>query len=361
MTWTLLPATQFAAHAERWANFNEETLASALLRPEFVQPLLTEFGSGKELLVYHERQGQVMAMAIITPRRAGAWDTFQPSQAPIGMWMQRAGTDLQAMLASLMRALPGLPLVIGLTQRDPQLSPRPAEGSGVRTQDYIQTARIKIHGSFEEYWNARGKNLRSNLKKQRSKLVKEGITTRLQVSRAPEEMAAAIADYGILESAGWKAGMGTAIHPDNAQGRFYQSMLEGFCRRGQASVLRYWFDDKIVAMNLCIEGNGSMIVLKTTYDETLSSHYSPAFLMREETCQQLFDEHEFDTLEFYGRVMEWHMRWTDDVRTMYHVTGYRWPFLLQLHALASNRKALLAKLRPQLPAQLPAGQGKPSE
>ena len=103
-------------------------------------------------------------------------------------------------------------------------------------------------------------------------------------------MAAAVADYGRLESAGWKAQGGTAIHPDNAQGRFYRAMLEGFCRRGAASVIRYWFDDKVVAMNLCIEGHGSLIVLKTTYDESVPSHYSPAFLMREETCQQMFDE-----------------------------------------------------------------------
>lgn len=26
---------------------------------------------------------------------------------------------------------------------------------------------------------------------------------------------------------------------------------------------RYWYNDKIAAMDLCIEGNGSIIVLKT--------------------------------------------------------------------------------------------------
>lgn len=361
MTWTLLPAAEFAAYAERWEKFNSETSATPLLRPEFVQPLLTEFGTGKELLACHERDGQMTAMAIVTPRGLGAWDTFQPSQAPIGMWMHRAGADLQLLLATLMRALPGLPLVIGLTQRDPEHDPRPAPGRGVRAQDYIETARIKIRGSFEEYWAARGKNLRANLKKQRAKLLKEGVTARLQLIREPEAVAAAIAEYGIMESAGWKAGKGTAIHPDNAQGRFYQAMLEAFCKRGEGCIMRYWFDDRVVAMNLCIEGNGSMIILKTTYDETLGSQYSPAFLLCEENCQHLYTERKFDTLEFYGRVMEWHLRWTDDVRTMYHLTGYRWPVLLQLHTLMNNRKTLIAKLRPQLPVPLPVEQGKPSE
>jgi hypothetical protein len=30
--------------------------------------------------------------------------------------------------------------------------------------------------------------------------------------------------------------------------------------------------------------------------------------------------------------MEWHLRWTDEVRTMYHVNHYRWPVLRRLHA-----------------------------
>lgn len=361
MSWTLLPVAEFAAHAERWAQFNAETSASPLLQPEFVQPLITEFGTGKELLGVYESGGAIAAMAIMAPRGPGKWDTFQPSQAPIGMWMHRPGTDLAGALAALARALPGFPLVLGLTQRDPALEPRPADGGALKTVDYIQTARIMIEGSFDEYWNARGKNLRTNLKKQRARLLKEGITTHLETLRAPEDVAAAIADYGRLESTGWKAGIGTAVSADNAQGRFYQTMMENFCARGAGSILRYRFNDDVMAMNLCIEGFGCMIVLKTAYDETRGNQFSPAFLMREETCQQLFDEHKFESLEFYGRVMEWHLRWTDDIRTMYHLTCYRWPALRQLHTLINNRTALLARRSPPLPKELPVEQGKPSE
>jgi CelD/BcsL family acetyltransferase involved in cellulose biosynthesis len=361
MTWTLLPAAEFGAHADRWAQFNDETSASPLLHVDFVRPLLAHFGTGKELLALCEHNGQLAAMAIVAPCGPGKWDTFQPSQAPIGMWMHRRGADLAALLGALTRALPGFPLVLGLTQRDPALDPLPGPAATLKSTDYIQTARIKIVGSFDDYWNARGKNLRANLKKQRAKLLKEGIATRLEVSRAPQDVAAAVDDYGRLESAGWKSGIGTAVSADNAQGRFYRDMLEGFFARGAGSILRYWFDDKIVAMNLCIEGRDCLIVLKTAYDESLGNQYSPAFLMREETCQQLFEEKKFDTLEFYGRVMEWHLRWTDDIRTMYHLTSYRWPALLQLHTLINKRAALLARLRPQLPAPLAAEQGKPSE
>lgn len=337
MSWQLSPAAGFAKHAAAWSVFNGESAASPLLQAEFVQPLLDQFGTGKELLAIYRNGAQVDAMAIVTPAGTGKWDTFQPSQAPIGMWMQRTGTDAHALSASLLRSLPGFTLALGLTQRDPNIEPRPQDGPGSRSVDYITTSYVPITGAFDDYWNARGKNLRNNLKKQRNKLAKDGVVTRLEIIRDPQAVAAAIADYGRLETTGWKSGMGTAVSADNAQGRFYTSMLENFCARDAGAILRYWLDDQLVAMNLCIEGYGCMIILKTAYDESLNKQFSPAFLMLEETCQKLFEEKKFQRLEFYGRVMEWHTRWTDQVRTMYHLTTYRWPLVLQLQSLLQPR------------------------
>jgi hypothetical protein len=60
--------------------------------------------------------------------------------------------------------------------------------------------------------------------------------------------------------------------------------------------------------------------------------------MREETTRLLFDEARYQREEFYGKVMEWHTRWTDEVRSMYHITHYRWPALKSLHTLVKNLK-----------------------
>jgi CelD/BcsL family acetyltransferase involved in cellulose biosynthesis len=369
MKWTVLPAAQFAAHADAWRILNRDTLGSPLLEPEFVRPLLEQFCEGRERLVIGTDGASVKAMGFLVPRGRGVWEAFQPSQAPIGLWLHRPGLPLGELLAGLTRELPGAALMVGLTQRDPQLEPRPADSATLRTVDYIRTAHVTIQGSFEDYWNARGKNLRSNLKKQRARLAKEGVVTRMQIDRLPEQMAAAVADYGRLESAGWKAQLGTAIHPDNAQGRFYTAMLAGFARRGAAAVYRYWFDQQLVAMDLCIEGGGALIVLKTTYDESVPASLSPTLLMREECCQQLFAQAQHARLEFYGKVMDWHTRWTDEIRTMYHVNHYRWPVLQQLHASVNDRTALLGRLRAAVapsaapapvPAALPVRQETPS-
>jgi CelD/BcsL family acetyltransferase involved in cellulose biosynthesis len=350
MSWTFAPARAFVQHRDAWARLHASLgpgQASALLAPEFVAPLIDHFGRGDELVACLHDGASTRAMAIVRSSRRGAWTTFQPAQAPLGLWLQAPGEDTAQLARSLMKALPGFPLMLALTQMDPMLMPRPPQGAGSRTLDYIDTARVTLNGSFEEYWNARGKNLRGNLKKQRARLEREGVATRMQVDRHPGDMAQAVADYGRLETTGWKGGEGTAVSAGNAQGRYYRAMLEALAARGAASVYRYYFGEQLVAMDLCVEDGDSIVVLKTAYDESVPSNLSPTLLMREEACRSLFEAGRFKRLEFYGRVMEWHTRWTEEVRTMYHVNYYRWPGLGRLHTLLEARTKARSEALPR--------------
>jgi len=125
-------------------------------------------------------------------------------------------------------------------------------------------------------------------------------------------------DYGRLESVGWKAASGTAISPDMPRAILplhARSVLPcGKRPHFTATALAM----RVVAVDLCIEGGGALVILKTTYDESMQVD-SPAFLMRQEAFRKLFDEGQIKRIEFYGRVMEWHTKWSNDVRTMYHV------------------------------------------
>ncbi len=334
MNWRVVPAAEFLAQPElqeRWRSLHRASAGSPLLAPEFVAATLAVFGNGDERLAWREVDGQTDVMAVLTPSRLGAWNTFQPSQAPVGLWLQRDARPRSASLPALLRALPGPALTLGLTQCDPMLMERPADGGVTRTMDYIDTARVTLPASFETYWEGRGKNLRTNLRKQRKRLQDDGVTTRLQASRAAHEMAAAVQDYGRLEGAGWKARDGTAVAGDNAQGRFYRTLLESFAAMDAACVYRYFIGDRLAAMDLCIEGGGCIVVLKTAYDESFGKVLSPALLMREEATRAIIEAGRFARIEFYGRVMEWHLRWTDEVRVMYHLNAYRWPWIGRLH------------------------------
>ena len=74
---------------------------------------------------------------------------------------------------------------------------------------------------------------------------------------------------------------------------------------------------------------------------------SSDLLMREEATRSLFECGRFQRLEFYGRVMEWHTRWTEEVRTLYHVNYYRWSGVKRLHCLLEARNNARSKARPR--------------
>lgn len=337
MSWQIYPASALAQFVPEWDRLNAEGPASPLLSSAFVTPLLRHFGTGKEVLACLMAGNRATAMLLLKPHGRGVWETFQPSQAPLGVGVRGPGLDWPECLAALLPALPGMTTLVGITQQDPDLEARPADGARQTTIDYIRTARITITGSFDTYWSGRGKNLRQNLKKQRNRLEKDAVATRLEIITDAADVAQAVADYGRLESAGWKAKGGTAVHANNAQGRFYCEMLENFCRQGRGRIYRYWYDAQLAAMDLCVEGDDSIIVLKTTYDEQVARTTSPALLMRQEAVALLFAQAHLRRIEFYGKVLDWHMRWTDEIRTMYHVNVYRWRGLLLLRRLLSRR------------------------
>jgi len=337
--WELLATDALSQHARGWDDLNDGAQRSPLLTSRLFELSLEQFGSGAERLAVARRGNATVAMAILESTRLGSWQTFQPAQAPIGAWVQRRDLSTVDLAQTLLRRLPANALVLGVTQQDPDLLARPAEQANrVETQDYIRTARISVAGSFADYWQARGANLRQNLRKQRNKLARENIATRLEIIADPAAIGAAVDDYGRMESAGWKAEGGTAVHPDNAQGRFYRDLLVDAARSGNGAVYRYFFDQKLVACDLAVSRGGTVVILKTTHDESLAK-LSPTMLMRETAFQLIFDERRYERIEFYGKLMDWHTKWSDEIRTMYHVNLWRWPWLRSVMKRVRERRS----------------------
>lgn len=330
MTWQIQPASSLGEHAARWDALVARHAAPPFLRSDFLLPLLQHFGTGRELLALRGRGAELDCGAILQRGAHGMWQTFQPSQLPLGAWVGAPAEGLVAAAQSLVTSLPGFTLGVGITQLDPQYQARPDDTGAAGTLDYISTSYVEVAGSFDEYWNARGKNLRQNTKKQRNKLAADGVSPVLECVTDPAGVKDALRDYGALESSGWKAGGGTDIRPDNQQGRFYTAMLEAFCARGNARVYRYRFGDRVVAMDLCIDDGPLVVILKTAYDEAFKS-VSPAILMRQEQFEAWWNEGRFRRIEFYGKTLEWHTRWTEQTRILYHATVYRWPVLRTVH------------------------------
>lgn len=336
LSWNVRPIAHFDVMADQWDEMVRSCPGTPFLASMFLKPLLDVFGNGDELLCFLHCDGQPCIAAILRRVKRGLWETFQPSQLPLGAWISTGKIELGIACATLMRQLPGLVLGIGITQIDSRIQPRPAEdSSNSRTQDYIKTAWVDIDGDFETYWNARGKNLRQNVRKGFSKLAAEHKEPRIECLTAPDDVMVAVGDYALLETTGWKGKEGTAVAIDNAQGTFYRRMFEEFCGQRRGRIYRYWIDDKVAAMDLCIHDDNVLVILKTAYDESFKS-YSPSTLMRYEEFRQLFAEHRFRRIEFFGRVMEWHTRWTSSQRDIFHMTFYRRHSIKALHGFVSR-------------------------
>jgi hypothetical protein len=232
----------------------------------------------------------------------------------------------EQLLPELMATLPGMPLVLGVTQLSALQFAKPVDQGGIRALDFVPTARIRVNRSFDEYWMARDSSLRHQIERRLRRLRDEGIEPRLEVITGPSEISGAIGEFGRLESSGWKGRLGTAVHIDNAQGIFYRRLLQDFCARGKAAVYRYRFNDATVAMELCLQGGGTLIMLKTAYDEAYKG-FAPGILMRRAIFEHVFSARQVTVIDFLGKLQSWQTKWLDDIYPLYHINSYRWPWL----------------------------------
>lgn len=314
----------FEKYRGEWDALNRICGNHMLLDSQFVLPLVSAFAN-EEILLGISNDTRYPGMALLERIRKGIWQTFQPSQAPMGLIVFGNKENLNIQMQNLILSLPDFVLGLSITQQDPmctmfkEIFNDNAKGN-VEFLDYIDTARITLSGSFEEYWMLRGKNLRSNIPKLKRKLKDAELV--LRVVWEAEQIDECMQAYCAMETSGWKLSEGTAISYENAQGVFYRDMLKRFCVEGEGVVYQLTLDGIPLASDLCIKRNGVLIVLKTAYHQKFQN-LSPSFLMREEILRRLFDERKVGTIEFYGRAMEWHRKWTNEIRTMYHVNVYR--------------------------------------
>lgn len=325
MRWRLLPLSAFADHAANWQALNAARGDSPFLDPAFVTPLLERFAPPGALLATAPG-----AMAVVERLGRASWRTVQPANGPLGLWVSAPGLRLDEAVAGLLRALPGLPLVFGVTKQDPALLPRPEASATLATMDYLVTGHADTSGPFDAWWSARSRNLRQNIRRQQNKLGRLGIVPRVEVLTAPEAMAAAVADHAALEQSGWKGRGGTAI--DVIQAAFYTDVLERFAARGAVQVTRLWFDGALVSSYLDLRHGGASLRLKLAYDEAVAQDLalSPSLLLRETIMRRMCADPAHRRDEFCGGV-GWQRQWADGERTLYHVNVYRWAALGSLH------------------------------
>ncbi|MCS6946183.1 MAG: hypothetical protein NZM12_01055, partial [Steroidobacteraceae bacterium] len=195
------------------------------LQAAFLLRAIQVFPCPRGLLMLGRRDGTLRVGAIVVPAGLGRWATYQPAQLPLGACILASGLNWTNVLPQMAAVLPGPALQLSVMQQDPQFVRRPVDTGCICSFDYVPTAWIDVRGSYADFWQARGKNLRQNLPKQRRKIEKQIGQLAFEYVSDQREIIVAFEQFAALESEGWKSTNGTAVSVDNLQGNFYRAVL----------------------------------------------------------------------------------------------------------------------------------------
>jgi len=303
----------------------------------FVNGLLRHFGRGTERLFVHRRDdGTVDGMVLLEPRRFGVWRQFMPAQLQAGLLLIPNSTTVR----QLFEALPTTGFTIEFLQQDPKYQSLDGLDCApdVRIQPHCTTMEVRLDGTFSDYWSARSRNLTKNIRRIQRRVQTQCTSAVVKEIRDRNEMAAAVQRYGLLESAGWKHAAGTALAPNNAQGRFYTEIMQQFAETGQATAFEFWIDRVLAASRLLVSGAGIQIILKTSYDEQLSQ-FAPGRLLLQDLLERSFAAKAPETIEFYTNATQDQLAWATHQRPISHVTYFRYGVLASAHDLYRRLRA----------------------
>jgi hypothetical protein len=95
MNWNLYPIEQLERLAPTWDAINDASGSLPFLQSRFILPLCQTFGDRSLRIALFESAQGPLAMGILTRKGLAQWETFQPSQLPIGAWVMRPDQDFE--------------------------------------------------------------------------------------------------------------------------------------------------------------------------------------------------------------------------------------------------------------------------
>lgn len=312
-----------------------EHSGNLMLSASFVSPLLSSF-SREHYLATCYQGSDVSMMMLLKKSRFGIWKLLQVSQAQSGLLVGARQTKPD--LAALAKILPGQVFRLDFVCLDPIDHPALIDLLRCHSLDEsMKNIRVDCQETFSQYWQARSKNLRKNINRYENRLSSEGKTTKFVFHTESTAIYAAVDRYGMLESRGWKGKNGTALHPCNLQGAFYQQYLSSLAENKQAMVIEFYLDDQLAASRLCCFNSEIFIILKTTYDEDLKA-FAPGRLLLAEVIKYVIEHKIAKVIDFYTNATEEQIDWATNVRPMFKGSFYRHPLVKKLDLLVASLK-----------------------
>lgn len=324
----------------RWNEINETSFgAHPLLQARFVVPMLEHFADGFSVLLDGGQSDFQNAILLDTKRRFGNLIAtgVNPPQSQINLSL--IGDNGENFLTQALRALGHSVQRLDLFFVDERYQPALASHTAQTERSPKGTnMSVEIQGAFDDYWKARPKNLRKNISRYLNRAEREGAELEFKQITDRDSLPLAIARYGMLESQGWKGLQGTAIHPGNQQGIYYETALLDYATTGDACVYELWSEDKLIASRLCIGNDKMLIPLKTTFDEN-SRNLAPGRLLLWHILKELFAHRRYEVMEFYTSATKEQIEWSTSTRNTTAMSLYKAVPYSLVTAMRGSQKA----------------------
>lgn len=339
MKWRIYSYHQFNEVATQWDSLNRASLNQPILESDFIKVCMECFATDNQVIALCEDAQGPLAIGVFTQIGPAHYVTFQPSQAPLGLFLVRHNLLTDDIMRSLAKALPGVVLFIDLLQQDSQFIECDCPDKIISTP-YIVTGRLALSSNFDSFFASLGKNMRQNHNKVINRCQKQAITLQAQCLTSADDVVDSINTFGDFESNGWKGNSGTAVSIENQQGQFYIALLKHYANKQQAEIWHYKADGQTIAIDLCIKSNTTLIILKTAYNEEFKK-LSPALQLKFDILKHHFqspNNQGINSVEFFGKAMEWHKRFNSELREIKHFSYFTQPLLLKLYRLVKPQK-----------------------
>lgn len=312
------------------------------LQSRFVKALLNYFPHDKWCVAEYQQNDKILCALVVSEYSritVGAY-VDGVSQISLNYFDQQLSVhEFESIVQSLFVVLPKFYLAINFDLQDPDLVDIAQFQAMKTTQVKVCAYNTSIPAfvGFEKYWSERPKKVRKDVARRLRAVERENINIRYNIRDCVEGMKEGFSQYCHLESAGWKGENGTALTETNDQGQFFKQVMIEFARTGESKIHELYFDDKVVASLLAIENDEMIIVMKTTYDESMSK-YSPGRLLDYFMLQNILKESNPKKMENYTNASANDQKWFPRVREMYDVTVYRSPSVKQIACLKQKLK-----------------------
>lgn len=175
---------------------------------------------------------------------------------------------------------------------------------------------IKVEGSFQEFKDRLGTKFNRNLRRvERKILTLQGVQVSFFTGKSMSEEG--LSRFMDVEGLSWKCTKGSALCQCDSLTAFYKALTG---RLRDLGWLEWHFleaEGKIIAANLAIKVNRSLVLLKTCYDETYAP-YSPGTFLFEKVFERAFQSGEVDELNLLTDY-SWNQNWQVDKRSYYNL------------------------------------------